>query len=57
MEASVSCQQVAGTCVSVEQVLKGEMLTLCLTENILRWISRELKKRLVFIVDKTLNTG
>ena len=36
VDASVSCQRVAGMYLSVEQVLKGEMLTLCLREEFLR---------------------
>jgi len=33
VDASVSCQQVAGMYLSVEQILKEEMLTLCLRED------------------------
>lgn len=36
VDASVSCQRVAGMYLSVEQILKGEMLTLCLREEFLR---------------------
>jgi hypothetical protein len=50
--ASVSCQRVAGMYLLVEQILKEELLTLCLREDTVWWISRELKQGLGFIVDK-----
>lgn len=52
VRVSVSYHRVAGMCLSVEQIQKEEMLTLCLREDTFWWTSRELKQGLGFIVDK-----